>query len=185
MNESLLAGRYAKALLAYAQEVGEADRLYPILRTLGRSLRPGDGVGALVDNPTLSESLRKEVVMSQLGGERVPESLRRFLDLVFSHDRERLIGEMARSYVGLYRKACGITYVRLTSAEKLDEGLVERIRDYVARLKGGRVEMEQEVRKELIGGFIIRVDGKVLDGSMSGELERIRREFIGRNRAIL
>ena len=88
MNRSLLAKRYAKALLAYATEVGEADLLYPLLRDLGRVLRPAEAA-EVVCNPTLSEQRRSQFVVA-LAGEGAPESLRRWVDLVFSHNREAL-----------------------------------------------------------------------------------------------
>lgn len=184
MNESLLAGRYAKALLAHADEVGEADLLYPLFRRLCCSLRTISGVACAVDNPTISSSIRSGMVIA-LAGEEVPESFKRFVALLFGHKREGLLGEIGRSYLKLYRSSRGLIHVELATASEMDAATLSRVEELVARREGGRVEMEVVVRPELIGGFVIKVDGKVLDGSISGELERIRRAIVGTNQSVV
>lgn len=186
MNNGLLAGRYAKALLTYAMEVGEADALYPLMRNLGRTLRPVAGLDGLeiVTNPTLSDRVRRDFVVA-MAGERVPDSLVRFVDLVFSHNRGTLLGEMARAYIRLYRRHKGITFVRLTSAEPLAEGIRERIEEVVRERQGGEIEMEEIIDEGLLGGFVLRVDGLVLDASAKRAIERIRQQFISRNKTIV
>lgn len=184
MNESLLAGRYAKALLAYAIEVGEEDALYPILRELGRTLRYDYKVRGVVDNPTLSEELRERFVVA-LAGEEPPGSLVRFVDLVFRHNREGLLGEMARGYMRLYRRHKGIVYARLVAMATPDEATLERLREIIRQRFDGEVELDVMIDKELLGGFVLRVEGRELDASVRGAIERIRQQFINRNRSIV
>lgn len=184
MNESLLAGRYAKALLAYAEEVGEADVLYPIMKRLSGLLRPTASLRGVLDNPTLASSVRERVVLA-LAGEALPESLRRFVDLVFSHNRESLVNEMARAYVRLYRRHRGVTYARVVAARELDDATRGRLVELLRQRYGGEVELDEEVDEQLLGGFILKVDGKEMDGSVRGQIERIRNVFISRNRSIV
>ena len=184
MNESLLAGRYAKALLAHAEEVGEAAVLYPIMKRLSGLLRPTTSLRGVLDNPTLADDVREGVVLA-LAGEEQPESLRRFVDLVFGHNRESLLGEMARAYVGLYRRHRGVTYARVVAAKELDDATRSRLVELLGGQYGGEVELDEEVDEQLLGGFILRVDGKEMDGSVKGQLERIRNVFISRNRSIV
>lgn len=183
MNRSLLARRYAKALLAYAIEVGEADALYPLLRDLGRRLRP-ESVEDVVCNPTISEHERGVAVVA-LAGEDAPASLRRFVDLVFAHNRESLLGEMARAYTRLYRKHRGITLVRVASAMAMDDATLQKIEQVVRQSRGGEVEMESEIDNSLIGGFVLRVDGMVMDGSAKRAIALIRQQFVNRNKTIV
>lgn len=184
MNESLLAGRYAKALLAYAEEVGEADALYPILLRLGRTLRRDYGAAEVVGNPTLSEKVRCGFVVA-LAGEQPPVSLERFVRLVFDHDRERLLGEMARAYTKLYRQSRGITHAKVVTSTKMDAEVLRRLKEIIRQRRGGEVELEEEIDPELLGGFVLHIEGEVLDASAKGQIERIRQQFIVRNRSIV
>lgn len=184
MNESLLAGRYAKALLAYAEEVGEADALYPLMGQLEGRLRSDREAGSVVDNPTLSERTRSEWVVSLVGAEP-PRSFCRFVDLVFCHNRERLLGEMARAYRRLYRRHRGLVYARLVATAMPNSEELARLKELIHNKCGGEVELEFVVNREILGGFILHVDGKVLDGSARGAIEQIRRQFIARNRNVV
>lgn len=185
MNESLLARRYAKALLAYAEELGEADLLYPVMRHLGRTLRHASRESEVVDNPTLSEELRGRFVEALAGVEPVPESLRRFVRLVFDHNREYLFGPMALAYLQLYRQSRGIVVAEVRCAHPLSEEAKGKIERLIAAHKQGKVELEVKVESRLIGGFVVTVDGKRLDASVAGELERIRQHLSERNRSIV
>lgn len=184
MNESLLAGRYAKALLAEALERGEAERLYPLMKHLGSTLRPLSPEMEVVGNPTIADRVRELFVVGCVGSEP-PELMVRFVKLVFAHRREVYLGEMARAYVRLYRKVRGIVLVRITSAVPLDEATRERLAEVVRGHYGGEIEMVCEVKQELLGGFVLRVDGRVLDASVRSRIDRIRQQFISKNRSIV
>ncbi len=181
MNRGLLAGRYAKALLAYAIEVGEADALYPVFCKLRYTLRSSQGV---LSNPTLLEQARVESVVA-MAGEDAPALFGRFVDLVFSHNRESLLADMAMAYVRLYRRHKGITFVEVRSAVPLGEQTRQRIEEMVRRQRGGEIEMQVEVEEGLLGGFVLRVDGEVLDGSAKSAIERIRQQFVNKNRTLV
>lgn len=184
MNESLLAGRYAKALLAQSVEEGREEVLYPIVKRLAQTLRSQVDLRGVVDNPTLSEELRQRFVVALAGGE-APELLTRFVGLVFDHGREALLGEIARAYVGLYRRHKGITYARITTARKMDDPTRQQLQELLCRQFGGSVELDVVLDEQLLGGFIVSVDGKQLDASVSGQLERIRNQFTSRNKSIV
>ena len=184
MNESLIAGRYAKALLEEALERGEAESLYPLMKHLGSTLRPLSSELEVVGNPTIADRVRESFVVSCVGCEP-PELMERFVRLVFAHRREGFLGEMARAYVVLYRKARGIVLVRITSAVPLDEATRQRVAEVVRSHYGGEIEMVCEENKGLLGGFILRVDGKVLDASVRSRIDRIRQQFISKNRSIV
>lgn len=184
MNESLIAGRYAKALLEEALERGEAERLYPLMKHLGSTLRPLSSELVVVGNPTIADRVRESFVVGCVGCEP-PALMERFVRLVFAHRRERFLGDMARAYVVLYRKARGIVLVRITSAVPLDEATRERVAEVVRGHYGREIEMVCEENKELLGGFVLRVDGKVLDASVRSRIDRIRQQFISKNRSIV
>ncbi len=184
MNESLLAGRYAKALLAYAEEVGEAEALYGVMLRVGEAFGADRRVGVAVTNPTLPREVRRGVILG-LAEPTPPESFGRFVDLVFSHNRERLFAQMVGSYVRLYRRRRGIVRACVEFSAQPEESVLVRLREVLQQKFGGEVELDVRVNRGLIGGFLLRVDGRVLDGSVRGAIERIRNQFITRNRNIV
>lgn len=91
---------------------------------------------------------------------------------------------MLWSYIDLYREDKNILVGKLTTAiesKRLEEHLV----DLVGSRTQGKVEMETHIDPELIGGYIIELEGYRLDASVANQLKRIKQQFIARNRRIV
>ena len=67
--------------------------------------------------------------------------------------------------------------VEVTSAIELDEALVRSIGDRIEERTGRRIELTSRVDPDIIGGLVLRVGNKVLDASIHGRLERLRRQI--------
>ena len=67
--------------------------------------------------------------------------------------------------------------VEVTSAIELDEALVRSIGDRIQKQTGRRIELTSRVDPDIIGGIVLRVGNKVLDASVHGRLERLRRQI--------
>ena len=66
--------------------------------------------------------------------------------------------------------------MRLTSAVELDPQVVERVGAEIERQTDRRIELETEVDREMIGGLVLRVGNMVVDASLRGRLEKLRKE---------
>ena len=111
--------------------------------------------------------------------------LGRFVDLVLAHHRERWLGEMALGYVRLYRKSRGLVRVRLTTTTQPEEALLARLKSIVEERTGGVAEVVQYTSPNIEGGFVLQVDDLLLDASLKGQLEKIRREFLRKNKTLV
>ena len=68
--------------------------------------------------------------------------------------------------------------VEVTSAVELDEALVRSIGERIEERTGRRIELTSRVDPEIIGGLVLRVGNKVLDASVSGRLQRLRKQIM-------
>lgn len=184
MNDSLISTRYAKAMLEYASSRSEDKVLYERMKLLAKNL------GSM---PRLRETLLSAMVgyddkmalIINAGGNSVEESYRNMARVVLSNQRERLLHNIALSYMTLYRRVHRISVVTLISVEPLSEAIIDRIRYDVSKRTSGEVEFETHIDPKIEGGFIFQVDDLRLDASIRGQLEAIRREFIRKNRIIV
>jgi len=55
----------------------------------------------------------------------------------------------------------------------------------VENTTGGTIEMEKVIDPEIIGGFMFEVDFVRWDASISGQLRRIKKEYIEKNNKIV
>jgi F-type H+-transporting ATPase subunit delta len=72
----------------------------------------------------------------------------------------------------------GITLATATSAAPLGNDEVKALTERLEKLTGGRVELDVQVDPSLLGGVVVRVGDRLIDGSVRGRLERLRNQLV-------
>lgn len=176
--------RYAKALLAYANEAKVEYVVYQQALTLEKSLREVAELKAALENPVLPQAEKVKVLEIASGG-KVAKQLLRFFQLVMQQRREKYLPAMIRNYIALYRKQENISIGKLTTAVPMALKEVERIRKIVVDHKGGSAEFSTKVDPSIEGGFIFEIGTYRLDASVANQIRRIKQQFIEKNRRIV
>lgn len=178
--------RYAKALLAYANENGVEDAVYQEAQTLAESLQQVPGLRQALENPVLPVATKQELLCEAAGGSnKVSEELKRFVKLVLAERREKFFQFMIMSYIDLYRKQKNIYVGKLTTACPVTDEEIGRIRDFVVERTHGTAEFETKIDPKLEGGFIFEIGTYRLDASVANQIKRVKRQFIAKNRRIV
>ena len=184
MNTGVIATRYAKALLEYAKKQGKEENVYAEVRALARHYFDIPDLKRAIDNPVLSAKDKLDVLLKATEGKPASEEIKRFLALVLKERREKFLQFMAWSYIDLYQKDKNILVGKLITAVH-SEKLVKQLEALVAKQTNGYLEIEQRVDPKLIGGYIFEVEGYRMDASVANQLERVKQQFIARNRRIV
>lgn len=166
MNTGVVSMRYAKALLAYAKAQKVEDRVYEEVKTLAGHYVSLPDLRRAIENPVLDMQSKCDLLREASGGKDVSQELMRFFNLVLDERREKFLQFMLWSYIDLYREDKNILVGKLTTAiesKRLEEHLV----DLVGSRTQGKVEMETHIDPELIGGYIIELEGYRLDASVA------------------
>ncbi|MBR3065785.1 MAG: ATP synthase F1 subunit delta [Bacteroidales bacterium] len=163
MNDGLIASRYANALLLFAREKQEEDRVYEDAHALRDAVLSKDNVTECI--------------------EKLSETMQRFLALVIHNKRVDYLPAILHTYRVLYRQAKGITRAWLTTAAE-DRELADKLRVLMELQGYTKVDFKTEVNPDLIGGFILQVDDKRLDASIARQLRTIRKEWEEKNRKL-
>ena len=98
--------------------------------------------------------------------------------MIVHNKRETYIPDIARRFIYDYKKHRGITTVVLSTVIPLDQQLKDRITKLIRDYYHTTVLLEEKQNKELIGGFIIRIDDKMMDASVAKELKTMRKELV-------
>ena len=161
MNAGLIASRYANALLLFASETHEEQRVYEDAAALKQAVRTKENVAGCI--------------------EKLSEPMQRFLALVIRNKRVEYLPSILHNYRVLYRKEKGITRAWLTTAVE-DPGLADRLTELMKAQGLTQVDFKTEVNPDLIGGFIVQVEDKRLDASIASQLKQIQKELESRIR---
>jgi len=184
MNTGLIPARYATALLDFASVSNEQDRVYAEAKAIIQSYFQFSELRTVLDNPVLAKAEKRKIIILAAGGQ-VSKSFERFLDLLLENDREYHLHSVVLKYIDLFRKQKNIHYGKLTTASVVDEVIENRLMSLVENTTGGTVEMEKIIDPEILGGFMFEVDFVRWDASISGQLRRIKKEYIERNKKIV
>lgn len=200
-----LSRRYAKALLAYATENGHGEQVYREAIVLAYRLTDVPLLHRALESPVLPMRTKIQLVCeaavdqasASKGGRTctdgttpsdeplVSAELKRFLRLVLKEHREAYLAFMFLSYIDLYQKQQHISVGTLTTASPVSPVVLERIRSLIADETHGTVELRTTVDPSLLGGFRLEIGTYRLDASMAHQLERVKKQFVARNRRIV
>ena len=169
-----IATRYAKSLIQLAQENGKLDEVFNDMKAIDRTFETSRDLKLMFKSPIITSDKKMNVVKSLFEG-KVSEFLFRFLTLMIKKGREAYFHEMVESFIVQYNEIRNITVVKITSAVKLDAGLLQSI---IANLKRKEhlkeVELHEAINAEMVGGFILQYADKMIDSSVSSKLNSLK-----------
>jgi len=171
------ARRYAKALFELAHASGDAEAVGRELEQVAAVYAGDAGAHDVLTRPWIKPGDRRAVAaaIAQKAGAR--KLVQDFLGLVADRGRADHLAEIIAAYRLLVDAALGRaraevrTAVPFTAAEK--QQLVTRLE----RVLGKRIIVEEQVDATLLGGFIAQVGSLILDGSLDGQLARMRQRL--------
>ena len=179
MTNGVYARRYSQAVFRMAQETKELNRWQSDLRRVASLIRD-EALLALLENPEVSFD-DKAKLLSERGGELNPQVLK-LVSLLVAKGRLGTIGDIADEYQRLldnYRGVEGAEVVEVTTAIPLDDEDRIRLAQRITEIVGKPVVLRPNVDPSVIGGIIIRVGDKLVDGSIRSKLAALKKELGG------
>jgi F-type H+-transporting ATPase subunit delta len=125
-------------------------------------------------SPYFSSAEKRDGIARAVSGAE-PE-LVNFLELLAEKHRMPAIFRIRARFDRLWAEENRQLEVKLTSAVELDPDVVQRVRAEIERQTNRRIELFSSVDEGIIGGLVLRVGNMVVDASLRGRLERLRKE---------
>lgn len=174
---SVAATRYARALVDVLTAPGSKVDSARVLREL-RAVEELIGESAILKNALASPAVapsRKRAVMRRLLDPMNPdEKVRNFVYVVIDHRRAGDFPSIVDAFELLLDERMGLVAADIRSARDLPEALRSAIEAQVSRLAGRKAKLKFSTDPALIAGVVARVGSTVYDGSVRGQLERLR-----------
>ena len=176
MKPIAVARRYARAL---ADAAGRKDkaRLETIaseMVLLAEVLERAPRVLRFLDDPSIPQKWKEEVVAT-LGREaKIAEVTRRFLGVLIEHRRLAALPAVAQAFTAIKDERLGIVPAEATTAVPLSAPETKRFRESLEKMTGRSVRLSLSVDPALLGGARTRIGSRVLDGTIRRRLELLR-----------
>lgn len=178
MSVARIASRYAKTLIDLAVSEKKLERIKEDVESFHKLASESKDFRNFLKSPVIPKD-KKEQIIHQLIDGKYDELTVKFLVLLINKHREIYLPEVAKEFMIQYKHLKHITTVKVTSATELGDATLDKLK---AKLKESdfvedTVELEVQIDPELIGGFIIQFDDKVIDASIAHKLDEFKKNF--------
>ena len=170
------ARRYAEAAFEIGLRDGTVDAWRTELEAAAAALAD-ERLTIVLANPAIPLDARSAVVTAALGA-RVSRPVLNLVLLLLRRGRIELLPQVAAEFRRLDDDRLGITPATATSAAPLEPDEVRALAARLEQLTGGRVDLDLQVDPSILGGLVVRVGDRLIDGSVRGRLERLRSRLV-------
>ena len=175
MPSGASAKRYARAVFEIARENGEIEGWLDDLGFLVREVDNAD-IAAYLDAPQVSIEGKAELVRGAFGDAVGPLAVNLLL-VLSSRGNASLIRGVAEEYQQIVDADRGIERAEVVSAVQLDRQQLDDISSLLRRVSGKEVTVADRVEPDILGGLIVRVGDRVMDGSARTRLQKMRKSL--------
>ncbi len=174
-----LAERYAAALFELADEGHALDAVAGDLRELRAMLAGSGDLLRLVRSPVLTRADQGKAMAAIADNAKLSKLTADFIAVVARNRRLFAVPAMIDAYLAKLAERRGEVTAEITSAQALSEAQQSALGDQLRRVVGGRVAIDVRIDPSLLGGMIVKIGSRMVDGSLKGQLQRLRLSMKG------
>jgi F-type H+-transporting ATPase subunit delta len=176
MIEGRLARRYSTALFELAREADQEEQVGDEIAQFYASYS-GSELQGILTNPAFAVDTRKRILIQIANAQGLSVRTVHFLALLLERDRLGHLPAIVSSYRRLLNEAKGRVEAKVVSASPLEPAEIDRLRGTLGAISGKQVVLHQETDAALIGGLRVELEGKIYDGTVSTQLEKMRQRI--------
>jgi len=129
---------------------------------------------AVWETPSITAEQKRAVLDAIVARQGISRTVRNFVAVLIDHRRISFLGPIVKQFEQELNQRLGFTEAEVTSARELnqaDRGILEA---QMERLTGKKIRARYSHNEALLGGAVVRVGSTIYDGSVNGQLERIK-----------
>ncbi|MFI5358647.1 MAG: ATP synthase F1 subunit delta [Halanaerobiales bacterium] len=177
MRQSEVSRRYSFALFELAKE---EDKLFIFRDELAAILQ------VMEEYPDLKKLLLhprtkrgdKKLLLERIFSGNLSKELLNFLKLLTDRRRESYLEAIYQDYLDLLNKEENILEIEVFSAISLPDDLRNKLVEKLTALTGSRISIKEKVDPEIIGGLILKIGDRIIDGSIRKDLEALKNKIV-------
>lgn len=171
--QASLSGRYASALFDLAAEQGIVSAVESDLDKVEAALDQSPEMHALTTNPQVSRSEAQKAVWGISAVLGISELTQNFLGVLAQNRRLGHLPGMIRAFRTIAAAQRGEVTAEVTSAHALSDAQLENLRQKLTAREGRTVKLTTRVDPDLLGGLVVTLGSKRIDGSIRTRLNSL------------
>ncbi len=126
------------------------------------------------ETPSITAEQKRAVLDAIVKREGISPTVRNFVAVLIDHRRISFLGPIVKQFEQELNQRMGFTEAEITSARELDPSDRRNLEARMETLTGKKVRARYSRDGSLLGGAIVKVGSTIYDGSVKGQLERIK-----------
>ena len=175
-----LANKYARAIFEIAQDDNKLDQFDHDLAFVRDNLFNIPDAVAFFKNPLVPHSAKKSLLTNSLSSE-ISTTVLNFLLLLTDKNRIGFFIDIYDIFRSLYFDAKGILIADVTSAFNLSPEQELALANKLSAVTNKKINIRRHIDSSILGGVIVRIGDKLIDGSAAGKLKALKKNLATSN----
>lgn len=176
---SVIASRYARAFADVVFSVKlDPNRTFSEVEDLQQLVHDSVELRRVWEDPSIPAEQKRAVLdglVQRLGSSR---QVRNFFAVLIDHRRVAQLDDIVAEFQHEIHERLGFAEAEVATARDLTEIEKRELESQISQLIGKRVQAKYVVNPKLLGGAVVQVGSTIYDGSVHGQLQRIREELV-------
>lgn len=177
MSEFRAASRYAKSLLELADEKGVLEEVHKDMLSFYELCKENREFELMLKNPIIKHD-KKRAILELIFKGKVNDLTMAIFDIITRKNREGILPVIAREFHVQYNFLKKIEVAKVTTAVALSPELRSQFEDLVKKISSkDKVELTEVVDKDIIGGYVLKINDRQIDDSLKSKLKALELKF--------
>lgn len=177
MLTNQLALKYAQALYELSAEKKLLDQVETELELVESTMQVHGELSTLIYHPMVLAQAKKETIRKIFSLD-VTDFVLKFLLLLVDKRRETILPAIIREYIKLANGARDIVEAQVTTAVPLDQDQQSALMTKLSKVTGKTIVLKMQINKAIIGGVVVKIGDKLIDGSIARQLEALKNALL-------
>lgn len=169
----LVSRAYSEALFEVALENDKIDTYCEELKFVVDCFKEYPEFYEVYVTPKIDKDERKET-MNTVFSDKVSKEVLNFMKILIDKKRGEAIFDIAKDFAEMVNDHKGIKDGIVESVIPMTEDEIQKLSDKLEKLTGNKVNLTNVVNEDILGGILIRVGDRVIDGTFKNKLNNIR-----------
>jgi len=161
-----------------AKEKNILEKVISDIKLVQTSIQSNKELSLFLQSPLIKLD-KKSKAISSIYQNKVDDLTLKFIIQIAIQGRENQLLDICKKFIDLYNEANNIAEVNVTTASTLDADMRNRILSTIKeKYNYSHLELNEKVDEDIIGGMILRIGDKQVDGSIRRQINDIRKELL-------
>ena len=176
---SVIASRYARAFadVVFSMKL-EPNTTVSEVRSVQQLVQDNIELRRVWEDPSIPAEQKRAVLdglVQKLGSSR---QVRNFFAVLIDHRRVSQLDDIAAEFQHEINDRLGFAEAEISTARDLSDQEKRELESQISQLTGKRIQAKYVIDSKLLGGAVVQLGSTIYDGSVHGQLQRLREELV-------